>query len=106
MPGRQSPRRYFKEVRFRQIRALIEQDGPADELVRSVHTLRSSCGQIGANRVCALAASIEERAIECASRNEPVSVFAGDVEKLQRLLADVEAELLRQISADRSKARP
>jgi two-component system sensor histidine kinase BarA len=89
-----------------QIRALVEQDGPADELVRSVHTLRSSCGQIGANRVCALAASIEERAMECASRNEPIRVFAGDVEKLQRMLADVEAELLRQISADRSKARP
>ena len=53
----------------------------------------------------ALAASIEERAMECASRNESISVFGGDVEKLQRLLADVEAELLRQVAADRSKAR-
>ncbi|MBU6155995.1 MAG: response regulator [Alphaproteobacteria bacterium] len=87
-----------------QIRALVASDGPADELIRTVHTLRSSCGQIGANRVCALAQSIEERAIERAARNEPIGIFAGDVEKLRRLLADVEAELLGQGGSDRSKA--
>ena len=87
-----------------QIRTFAASDGPADELIRAVHTLRSSCGQIGANRMCTLAASIEERAIERAARNEPMGVFAGDVEKLQRLLAEVEAELLRQVGSDRSKA--
>jgi|GEM_PF-1547910 len=87
-----------------QIRTLVASDGPADELVRTVHTLRSSCGQIGANRMCTMAASIEERAIERATRKEPMGVLAGDVEKLRRLLAEVEAELLRQIGPDRSKA--
>ncbi|MFN9778892.1 MAG: response regulator [Alphaproteobacteria bacterium] len=87
-----------------QIRRLVASEGPADELVRAVHTLRSSCGQIGANRMCTLASSIEERAIERAARNEPIGIFAGDVEKLRRLLADVEAELLRQVGPDRGKA--
>ena len=101
-------RLFLRETRrqIEHIRGIVDAEGPAEELVRTVHTLRSACSQIGANRVCAVAASLEDRAIECVATNQSVRMFQDDVEKLQSLFADVEVELLRHTSPDRAASLP
>jgi signal transduction histidine kinase/CheY-like chemotaxis protein/HPt (histidine-containing phosphotransfer) domain-containing protein len=88
-----------------EIRTLVTSNGSPEELVRAVHTLRSACGQIGANRMSGAAAFIEDQAIACASSGEPIASLLPQVEKLDKLFADVKAELERYASPNQHQGR-
>jgi CheY-like chemotaxis protein/HPt (histidine-containing phosphotransfer) domain-containing protein len=83
-----------------QIRTLVANDGSANELVRAVHTMRAACSQVGANKVCSVAAAIEDEAIACASKGTSIKGLLDKVATLETLFAEVEAELTRSVPAD------
>jgi CheY-like chemotaxis protein/HPt (histidine-containing phosphotransfer) domain-containing protein len=83
-----------------QIKSLVATDGSADELVRAVHTLRAACSQVGANKVCSVAAAIEDEAITCSSTGASIKGLVDKVVTLETLFAEVEAELTREVPAD------
>ena len=83
-----------------QIRTLVANDGSANELVRAVHTMRAACSQVGANKVCSVAAAIEDEAIACASKGTSIKGLLDKVATLETLFAEVEAELTRSVPDD------
>jgi signal transduction histidine kinase/CheY-like chemotaxis protein/HPt (histidine-containing phosphotransfer) domain-containing protein len=87
-----------------QVRTLVESDGSPEELVRAVHTLRSASSQIGANRVCGVAAYIEDQAIARASAGQSITSLLPQVEKLEGLFEDVKSELKRHAATEQRQA--
>lgn len=77
---------------------LVGRDGSPEEFIRSVHTLKSSSGQIGAVALSALAARIEDAAIDCAAKGQPIAPLASQVQELARLFADAERVLQKQLT--------
>ena len=77
------------------IKSLVEQGRPAEEVVLSAHTLKSTSKQIGAKKLSVLAEKIEKRASELGSQNESSELLASIVTHLEGVYEEVKAMILK-----------